>query len=218
MPSFPVISREDFSKMSDVDKRLLITRDALLQISLGLFGVEQGNYISSRAWRRGSDTRLKVYSDLDPHLDVSDPVATECLLNGHCHVCAKGALFLSAIIRTNNLKVDRITEFDGDAMTMHVASLGIFTEDELNLFEGIFEASYRWLGVGDPSADTTMKRTSYLNYTEPFHFPLHRLAAILINIIDNNGYFKPEIKLTLERVKEEIEKLRTAHPAEAFVI
>lgn len=108
----------------------------------------------------------------------SEDLGEDLLLGTQCTVCAKGALFAADIMKKGNCSNDKFKVDKGNADVYNRLG-GIFTKAELDEIEVAFEM---WIGHG---------------YSDAYHFgtlydsSAERLEAIMQNIIDNEGTFKP---------------------------
>lgn len=154
-----------FEKLSRSQKRVLIAKDALAQLNAEAYRSTQGCYV-----RPANGSCLTANTQLREQLPDIGP----------CRVCARGALFLSAIRKANNfvLPADATSLVDED---LHEVEDRYWTRKELANIEAAFE------GWDEPETKTHrfhIKNGGAAN-------PTGVLRAILKNIIKNNGNFRP---------------------------
>ncbi len=182
-------------------KRVTIAKDALKQVQLEKYKVLSGNgyvvndeledeinTLQQEIENKGEDS-CKV--ELREHLDSILGKVQKC------EVCAKGALFLSAIRKFNNFSLSDASwdGVDGEASDQ---TRKIFGRKNADLIENYFEHSdpYKYF-------DNDSYKWSY-GYEDD-----ERLILILKNVIENKGTFKPN-KLKWKNV-EEMEAMRNAY-------
>lgn len=194
---------EAFERLSPAKKRVAIARDVLAQIGSRL-RVEQGTYVETEilgeAKREGKlNTELqKLFKKVDK-----------------CTVCAKGALFMCQIDRSNKLKLSEVkfsdyNSLEGVSVTNYLERM--FDARQLTLIESAFE-------IRDMSNDEEEFNALKTYWSEIFETSddiqtaiefgqLFRndaddedsevdadslLRAIMENIVVNKGTFRPEI-------------------------
>ena len=161
------------------EKRIEILKDAMLQIEAGRYKPAHGvycslNYESNFKISEIANSQTNPYAvELNKYLDV---VITP---RKPCHVCAKGALAVSAIAKFNDYSLGRAkSQGITDASDRARKYLGVRNADNMEI---IFE-SWRDKGISDKIIDKWYKR--YPNSTK-------RILAIFRNAIRNKGIFKP---------------------------
>lgn len=153
-----------FEDLSMADQKIKIVKDAIKQIKLGKILVTTGVYM--RITNNGSGRRR-----------ISDTKSLKTLIEKpefKCEACAKGALFASCVLETNEVYGNDIynTEgFQSDKLRPW------FSKKELDNIEGTFEG---WANKG----------TKSLIFHEKYTNSKTRLLAILNNILKNKT-FKP---------------------------
>lgn len=182
------LSREiDFNSLSQGQKRVLIATDALAQIELG-------------NWK--PTERVYWAPTVDPKGAKDNPVRYS---NG-CQVCALGACFISSFVRTPHDTADLRTrsygyqgrEFGvlsgaGEAsQALGSRLLQFFDEKTIGLMEIAFEGA---TDISPMAEDTyqhfTEEASDAIAWGKQHSTPKERLVAILRNVIDNCGEFKP---------------------------
>ena len=169
-----------FSKLSNSQKRVEIAKDVLIQLKNKRFKVRQNIYV-----------QLPNYWDIINR----DRQANECVLDGTttCQVCAKGALFMSHVMKTNHATIRQVQNI-GNSMVRE--RLDIFSTAQLDLIECAFEKR-----VVHDDSDTLKVYTDGKQFPTPLaktairfgkkYKKKERLIAIIKNIIKNKGTFKP---------------------------
>ena len=164
------------ARVSKAEQRVVIAKDALNQLKLEKYIAQTGRYTSPNLSR---ELEEKANGD---ERQQAKPFLLKTTVS--CEVCAKGALFLSAIRKYNNATVNAVM-----CDNMRVAE-NIFGKKQFDMIEACFE---QWditvTGgdgtVGDPVPDNVQ------NFGLAYVKNNHRLQAILKNIIKNKGTFKP---------------------------
>lgn len=178
---------KQYEEMTRAERKVVLCQDVLARIKQERLLISPGSYIKN--FYRIPELFSK------PEKDFVGPVTPDdCLVvEKHCSVCARGALLLSRIrlfnsVNWDDLKVGRTIGITQD-QTSDILSEAFYSE-ELLAIEAAFEAEeyeendgfigedeeYSWdcigFGLQYPSSDD-------------------RLVAIMENIIENNGEFKP---------------------------
>ena len=164
------ISKEDFDKLSESEKRISVIKDVLSRISIGQIKPHTGAFCSFRSVLLSE----KLSSELEnPKL--------------HCESCAKGSLFLSyiGIVNNYNSKLYFVDGQNNDSNEMMMLS-NIFTSKQLSLIETAFEnCYYDW-----NEQLTQLEISSCCTFANKYKGDNKRLIAICENIIENKGSFK----------------------------
>lgn len=187
-------------------RRVEVCRDVLARIAAKKIVVEQGTYL--RGWgfhaREILDGRKSV--ELQSVLPQFEKKET-------CRVCAKGALFVSAVDKFDacELTVDAFGEamvngrFMESEKGLMKTLVGVFTKEQLDLVEEAFEASWEALEEANEAladknvrykvwtAHSTKLRDAIraLKFGLKYASPTKRLGGIMHNMIKNKGVFKP---------------------------
>jgi hypothetical protein len=155
------------------DPRVAIAKDVLKQ--LPALNPSKGTYV----YKPNGNKNLHPNDQAQQHIDQ---------ISEDCQVCALGACFLSYIRLFNKITVDEITyienSIDPAHHTVKNALREHFANEQLALIEAAFE------GFRSP-ADTTAVVKVIEDFYNKHPNPKKRLKAIMQNIIDNNGEFKP---------------------------
>ena len=145
--------------------RVAVAKDVIKWIRAGKLRARQGAYV----W----GPRLH---DCSPTLDS---------IARNCHLCAMGAVLLSAFNKFDGQGFAEIISLANDDDSVGGGNVvfqlgGLFSESQLRLMEAAFEGCH-----SDRSA------------TWKFHLSIHddndRLMAIMQNVVDHGGTFRPEV-------------------------
>jgi hypothetical protein len=182
-----------FKKLSQPRKRVAIARDALAQLGLRLRPVT-GKWVQF-------DEILNITG-------LNEQTQVQSVLNetAQCNVCAKGALFVCLVDRTNDVTLSEApitTNYAGCASQIHGRATDpyltrLFSENQLDLIEIAFEGKSFAFMTGLDANNTFEEKTAAEDFFRVFGHNKKqnaelRLRAIFENIIANNGTFKPEI-------------------------
>jgi hypothetical protein len=197
-----------FNKLTQRQKAVALALDVIANIRLEKFMVEHRGYIAHHGDDEAPEAKLSVGTD----------AGKACLLNSNCTVCAKGALFMTSVLKTNKVKVYDVLNADNEDMRTRILHKEkIFDQKSYDLIEVAFEGS----DVGDAGdhLDESYKdnfgdtdwdardediRSCKYNYHDKFMEPCQRLVAIMLNVVDNDGVFVPSHHITNARVMKEI--------------
>jgi len=178
-------------------KRVAIAKDALAQVKAEKYEVIAGNgYIVNYDL---DDQISNLYYSLDEHGQNPEKVELREYLDkmlgnvNKCEVCAKGALFLSAIRKFNNYSIeDAVMCLDAAASNETQKIFGLRNAD---LIESYFEHSdpYKEFQIGE-------EWFSY-RWSDGYPDDQERLILILKNVIANKGTFTPS-KLKWKSAKQ----------------
>ncbi len=179
-------NNKKFYKATTAQKRVIICKDALIQIKLKKFIANSGRYLQS-------DELCSISNNVDSiELKSILPQVKSC------QVCAKGALFLSEVMNRNNYKVgyDLVLIDNIKSDNIQERLEGLFAKNQLDLIEVAFEKR-----IIDPDNDYICKdqyddtptkiAEKAIKFGEKYSKANDRLIAILDNIIFNKGTFKP---------------------------
>lgn len=168
-------AEQRYQQMSREQRRVAIAKDVIAAIRAKKFGrVSPGTYI---------------YGPGDLPLNKS----TAGRLMPECEVCARGAMMLTKIAKYNGYEVsaNKMVCFLGP-MAKRATSAALrdaFSPLALNLIETAFERSTSFASGCSPTAAV-----------EAYEFgcdhddPSDRLLAIMQNIVDHHGTFRPEVR------------------------
>jgi hypothetical protein len=178
--------------------RIAVAQDVLFLLKKGLNAT--GGVYCEIPEDAGYTIRQKLTSPVSPEQLQSDIPK----LAKHCHVCAKGAIVLARIHLFNKFKKVPMSEIS-------TTSQKIWGEANADLIESAFETTYgdkysgdhfmgqadpgdHFMGQADPGVQMTKSDRGWLrakNFGGRYKTPKLRLAAIMRNVIENNGKFRP---------------------------
>jgi len=163
-----------WNSMSAAKRRVAVAKDVLAQLAARKIEVVEGRY-------------LELPDEVLPDLESSAQLH-ECLPKmDRCLVCARGAAFLSSVRLFNKTRFDDVAAHPDLAASQ--GSLRLFGTRQAGMIEAAFELAY------SASAETAaLGRDTFLacrEFGEQFDEPVDRLRAIMRNIIENGGTFRP---------------------------
>lgn len=178
------MSRERFDRLSPEKKKVLIAKDALKWLVSGHIRLQNGVYMNN-------------YSNCRLGASATSKSTLAAFKRRPCHVCAKGGLFFTAIMRTNEKTVKQLFEIGNDEDSI-IREFGqdVFPQKEWDTIEMAFEG---WKGSGD-------KFSKYFDRDSNQVF-----IAICVNIILNKGHFK--ISVNKDEFREQVLKYVKYRPA-----
>lgn len=177
---------ESFKKETPAEKRVSIARDALEWIHAGALRPKAGTYIQP-AREEGRYVLRDAHSREDGNVQLRD------LKLGACHVCGIGALFVAKAVRYDAATAGHVGDMHGNLSPY-------FTQEQMALVENFFErrdASPFFSRMDEANIGTAYRRGSLSFMAFCARSPWahlsapERLVAILENIIENAGTFKP---------------------------
>lgn len=160
-------SNAKFLKMTKAEKRVAIAKDVIAQIKSQRLIPKNMEFLTL-------PTAITLETKVGDMRDVMLATPT-------CEVCAKGALFVCAVERMNNLTVGQYI-IGADREYMHK----IFTPKQWGLIECAFEG-WSTLHLESKIIDSSAAR----DFGDKYVDPADRMLAIMRNIIKNDGTFKP---------------------------
>ena len=190
---------KEFTEASVEMKRVIIAKDVIKQIIANKFKAETGKYM------RFTYDGISMFPDSIFRNLVEIKGRKECELqeiiqdeNIKCRVCALGSCFLSLINLNDNYKLNEDISYilSGVERTQHEIAKVLspyFSISQLRLMENTFEANdlpgyIRHDCIELNGIELTDKA---MNFGSVYIKDNDRLIAIMQNIIDNNGEFKP---------------------------
>ncbi len=189
---------EEFEKASPEQKRVMIAKDVLHSIQIGMYSPQKGVYISRSYFRENF---------------VNDVQLQDVLLNEvvkDCMVCALGSCFLSIVKFTNNLTVGETSKTDFTSASNYRGIRGrsdlekYFGKRQLGLIESAFECSPSY--AVNEGVNRDQAYAAAFEFGENCSNSTEKLIAIMNNIIKNNGEFVPE-ELEQENAEESTKEL-----------
>jgi hypothetical protein len=187
-------SKETLKAMDKADARVVIARDVIHQLRYNRLVARQGVYV--QPWMDGSRQQNDLFTpkDVDNGKDVKDVLFKRA---EYCEVCAKGALFISAIMKFDNFPVNDLLVEDaghiGVCASHGTALDAYFDESQLELIEYTFEKG----NAGTCYSHEEHKKA--IHFYEQYDDTHDLLVAIMKNIIKNKGTFiLPEVPVSAE--------------------
>lgn len=203
-----------FRKLSAAQKRVAVVTDALRWLKAKVVTAQAGTYVApSRT----------LYGDIEASAVSLEGV--HLLSQAHCQVCAKGALFLATVMRTNAMRVNATLFAGSDCrVSDKVCSVErIFCQRMFNDIEEVFEdrlvysprIEIAWSRY--PKEVARRRRNGAIMRTENGLKVFDalgseasqdmRLKAILVNIIIHKGTFKRSYVPTCAEIKKWLAKV-----------
>lgn len=200
------------TKLTKSERRIEIVKDAIAQLQAGSYITGQFGYVDL------SDKLTEVKSSNG--LDQAQDYLEELSKDNKCGVCAKGSLFLSTIRKENDLQLCDL-EDNHQILMKKLTSDELFDEYNLNLIEAYYEnwnlSIYRtyhgWVvlscrchvgvarvgsGFSENEANEMKEKHNKEINEYSIKYPTkecgnrtERLLAILNNMLENDGIFKP---------------------------
>jgi hypothetical protein len=168
------------------EMRVAIAKDVIAQIKAKKYNPMQGTWVE----QVGGDN----YNDWLFHNARNCEVDVRDYTNNikKCNVCALGSLFVSAVNKYNNVygtywSVSTNEVFDTSETNNRSPLLRYFTIKQIRLIEHTFEGG---MGAVCFDNDHPMLNKSYAFYSQ-YPDSKDRLLAIMKNIVENKGTFKP---------------------------
>lgn len=174
---------KNLPRLSKAEMRVIVAKDALAQLRHERYVATSGTYIGSELLQRIGGPEEDDFGDTC-YRNWDSPLQALLLKDkGECDVCAKGALFLSAVRKFNSATVGDMINDDNFKIAEKIFGIKQFDLIEA-AFEGWTCTKMRNGSEGNPVPDWV------LEYEDIFPDPHDRLVAILKNIVKNNGTFK----------------------------
>ena len=170
-----------FSRLPQWKQRMEIAKDVILQIKAKKFVAEEGIYLN--IWTTDKGEQREGLFSMQANKAIKEKLAT-------CNVCAKGALFMSHIMKTNHCTVN---ELKHKRERNYIERLKMFSQGQLDTIECAFEKSAIYdreniLTGYDGNYTPLGLRAKEFSTSSDDNI---RLIKIMNNIIKNKGTFKP---------------------------
>lgn len=184
-----------FEQLSKQQQRVAIAKDVLAALKA------QQLYACTGTWAKIDDSSPVVLEDLKLGTELQDIFKQADV---SCEACALGACFVSAVKLGNNCKLTSEarengqfnfylpSDQGGDRTGMSATLSRYFDEKQLSLIECAFEMGTGALGkpyLRFPDNSDIVDRAE--DFGMNFDSDRERMEAIMTNIINNNGEFKP---------------------------
>lgn len=177
-----VLSTEAFNALPGWEQRVIVAEDVIEQIKVGRYRAGRGSYLYVNALNVGREDDVK---------DNFDQISG-------CRVCALGACLMSITHFKNKLKFNEVTEMEirsKDSASRELMK-GFFSGAQWYLIEKAFErggnAPVGKAMVTIPGLVFGVKHA--VRFGDNYWDDDTRLVAIMQNIIDNEGVFKPWLR------------------------
>lgn len=202
-----------FAAADNAGKRVLIAKDVIEQLKLRRFKAQPGTWVNfGTALHEKWDEAQHINEHGTSALNVLSENVREKFLAKKmpsCSCCALGSMFMSCTLLNNQTTVHQlnIASSDlGDAIESPksyeddgVFSNGLikfFSAAQLKLIEHAFEGEggyfYEWpYDDGGQPVKRSASKMAAMRWRDKYPDAKKRLIAIMQNIIDNNGTFKP---------------------------
>ena len=165
-----------FNRLTTLQKRVAIAKDAIAQIQSGKYKPTTGKYIEL-------NNSLKILGSGSKSLQDAFLNATKC------QVCARGALFVSQICKGNKCSLSDIGLHESDRYinlyNFKDHESKIWDEETIYLIESCFEKRE----MCEESSVAYSDIEAAIHYGKSFKSAKDRLVGICQNIIDNKGKF-----------------------------
>lgn len=174
---------KSYNSMSITDRKIAIAKDVIANIYANTLTIKDNSgYVVAK---NNSDYDEDDISVLKKYFD-SQKIAE--MLKGSCEVCARGAMMLCKVSKFNNYEFgDEIYSADTtDALSDAFDDFELYQIE--SAFEGKIMSSMYDLEDGDFDELNEMYE-AWLFIRDP----KDRMLAIMQNLIDHNGKFKPEV-------------------------
>lgn len=181
LPPLQLLNFEQFSTLSQMEKRVAIAQDVIARISAGKIQAIQGSLFQSKSGLNNDKTSLQ-----------------QSFNQNLCEVCAKGGLICSWVGNFN--KYNDIYDFSEDVEQGYPAELiEIFGKKLLDAIEVCFEGkTYPWHNEEfDEYIKDNIDFRNIPTLFNKYKNNSNRLKAIMQNIIDNQGILEVTKTLTV---------------------
>jgi hypothetical protein len=164
-----------FQKMSPANKRVAIAKDVIQYVKVDKKIDPQSN------------TYL-LFSNIHPPSYDSDTQIQNLLITRdfECTACAVGSMFVSAVLRYDNIVCGSFRYEMNRGFRQYLGQF--FSQDQIDLIESAFEC--RMISIDGNPDDTDLCQA--VIFGKKYSDDYSRILAIMENIIENNGEFKPQ--------------------------
>lgn len=187
-----------FNALTPAQKRVTIAQDVLAQLDSKAIIATVGNWFNMTGEFNYDNT-----ADTN-NLSIKDKDIQDFISNKECEACGIGSLFVAAIKRCDNFKVNKLqsfTETINGGVFAEVQMEDIFKylqrwfeKDQLKLIEQAFELGDGWFHDN--------KNKEAMAYFSDVPDPEARMRLIMKNIIHNKGRFNLKTKFKIKIVYE----------------
>jgi len=176
-----------FNKMTPAQKRVAIAKDVLSQIRSKKITPKHLEYYQNKAAERKK--LCSAIKSAEPNSELRDVLKKV----PSCNVCARGAIFVSAIKLFNNFAVKKLGNVDEDFPidTDSIFSIGgrYFSKKQALLIEVAFEGRIDVLDYDERDALSNDQYDAAVDFYKSFKNAKDRMVGIMKNIIKNKGEF-----------------------------
>ncbi len=206
----PTVTEEKFNALPASTRRTLLAEDVIRYVAARKLFIDRGIYMN------GDDQSPPPETDLSTSTDAGKA----CVLDRECYVCAKGALFVASVLRTNHCTVSDVLAAGCHTMRKRMVSTErVFSARTYDLIEVAFEGSTftgelrdrkQTFSDEDGMSAVEFSENCYES-DEEYEDECTRLllVSIMVNIIRNNGEFIPKNKVTVADARK---AMRAATP------
>lgn len=165
------------------EKRVLIAKDVLANLKADKLRVVTGNYCTFKNQDNWNEVCSFKEGSLKKQLKAMKSKV-------YCEGCALGGAFQAYVMRYNNYDTYEGTDyFDFKPMAI---LRKIFTKLQLDMIESAFERHNMTDDIDDGIKECIADSTKF---GQNYEFDDERLVAIMENIVQNKGTFKPSKKV-----------------------
>lgn len=179
---------KEFLKASPAEQRMMIAEDVLARIAADNICPIKGFMFKLAEYSGATDLEIDRARDAILQKQIKEYVNRD---GSKCRVCAKGALFISLIGEINNMTFEEshlLERNANNAQSMNHRKLSeYFDLEQLDLIEIAYEGK----SFINECADYYLIYKAKDFYAKRFASDEERLEAIMLNIIENQGEFKP---------------------------
>lgn len=202
-----------WESMTPRERKVAIAKDVIAQVQAGNYQIEASYGYIEPLNKTGVNKTINEHFRKTRNLDRPLSKTDIEVMTKSCAMCARGAALMSRIRMFNSIKVgdvaylvdDDYNELSnndlkagekptGADLAVHQSSTtkglaGSFTELELSLIEVAFERT-GWLLTSSTVTNRDRLRQA-IEFGQQFEDDSDRLLAIMQNIVDNDGVFRP---------------------------
>lgn len=197
-----------FKKMKPHRQRMAIARDVIKSLNegrmvaaqMGYFniGVPKGTGFEFRT-PAGSKKRVENFKRLldlagddwgDGNKEAADVSLNEAIAGVPCTVCGIAACFVAAVDKIDDITLGEADGMSDNAMRDYLCRW--FSKEQVRLIEAAFERDFSFAYHHVESGDRGEVSDAAEAFGRQHVDPKERLIAIMKNIIDNEGTFRPQ--------------------------
>lgn len=186
-----------FKKLNKSGKRVAIAEDVIARVKAKQYKPEQGVWAQPDIIVRGSS-----YDDARCVVGHDESASMQNLLKQNqtqCECYALGSLMLSCTVANNNViaqdVADGVYDYSDIACGWTSDKMGLqetFSLHQLEMIETTFEEGRGYYSDDNENVSLSLKeRNDCIAFAKRYRTPRTLLLAIMENIVDNKGTFKP---------------------------